>query len=90
MIRYFFIIICKQIFGSLFALGYPPIQILLVGAYIVSSYFAIVEKQFGRLEQVKMKYCFAAVVAVIIVKRRFGRFEQFLKQQVMFGYVSLG
>ena len=41
-----------QIFGSLFALGYPPIQILLVGAYIVSSYFGIVEKQFGRLEQV--------------------------------------
>ena len=42
-----------QIFGSLFALGYPPIQILLVGAYIVSSYFAIVEKQFGKLGQVK-------------------------------------
>jgi len=41
-----------QIFGSLFALGYPPIQILLVGAYIVSSYFGIVEKQFGKLEQV--------------------------------------
>jgi hypothetical protein len=42
-----------QIFGSLFAMGYPPIQILLIGAYIVSSYFAIVEKQFGRVGQVE-------------------------------------
>jgi hypothetical protein len=65
----------------------------LVGAYIVSSYFAIVEKQFGRLEQVNTKYGFVVVVVVVvvvIVKRRFGRFEQFLKPQVMFGYVSLG
>jgi hypothetical protein len=59
----------------------------LVGAYIVSSYFAIVEKQFGRLEQVNMKYCFEAVVAVFIVKRQFGRFKQFIQLQVMFGYV---
>ncbi len=85
---FFYWIICKQIFGSLFALGYPPIQILLVGAYIVSSYFAIVEKQFGRLEQVKMEYCFEAVI-VFIVKRQFGRLKQFIQPQVTFGYVWL-
>ncbi len=53
-LRYVFLLgILPLVFGSLFAMGYAPIQILLVGAYIVSSYFAVVEKRFGRVEQVK-------------------------------------
>ncbi len=43
-LRYLFLLgVLPATFGSLFALGYSTIQILVIGAYIVTSYFFFVE-----------------------------------------------
>lgn len=44
--RYLFLLgVLPTTFGSLYALGYTPLQIMVIGAYIVTSYFALVEKK---------------------------------------------
>ena len=43
--RYLFLLgILPTTFGSLYSLGYTPLQIMVIGAYIVTSYFIFVEK----------------------------------------------
>ena len=43
--RYLFLLgVLPTTFGSLYSLGYTPIQIMVIGAYIVTSYFIFVEK----------------------------------------------
>ena len=43
--RYLFLLgVLPTTFGSLYSLGYSPIQIMVIGAYIVTSYFIFVEK----------------------------------------------
>ena len=63
--RYLFLLgVLPATFGSLFALGYSTIQILVIGAYIVTSYFFIVENNdpsvsdqdvYARIESVLQK-----------------------------------
>merc|ERR1712008_653045 len=43
--RYLFLLgVLPTTFGSLYSLGYTPLQIMVIGAYIVTSYFIFVEK----------------------------------------------
>ncbi len=43
--RYLFLLgVLPTTFGSLYTLGYSPLQIMVIGAYIVTSYFVFVEK----------------------------------------------
>lgn len=43
--RYLFLLgVLPTTFGSLYSLGYTPVQIMVIGAYIVTSYFIFVEK----------------------------------------------
>merc|ERR1712109_87072 len=43
--RYLFLLgVLPTTFGSLYSLGYTPLQIMVIGAYIVTSYFIFVEE----------------------------------------------
>lgn len=65
--RYLFLLgVLPTTFGSLYALGYSSLQIMVIGAYIVTSYFALVETAGTKPEDQEISKVLEQVLAKVI------------------------